>query len=66
MQGQIDRTAPDSWPFVLRVDHLMAITGMGKNKVLDLLQSAEIPGKRVGKNWLVNKADFIQWLRVAN
>jgi len=65
MQELIDRTNPEQWPFVLYVNHVMTITGMGKNKVLDLLQSGDLPAKRVRGRWLVNRDAFISWLKSA-
>lgn len=58
----IDKNNPGSWPYVLHPKHIMAITGMGKNKVLDLLGSGNLPAKRVGGRWLIQRDAFLQWL----
>jgi len=65
MKGIINKTNPEEWPFVLYVSHVMAITGMGKNKTLDLLQTGELPAKRVRGRWLINRDAFITWLKSA-
>ncbi|HNX29720.1 MAG TPA: helix-turn-helix domain-containing protein [Syntrophomonadaceae bacterium] len=59
---KLDINIPDSWPFVLRPQDVMQITGIGKNKILDLLQSGEIPAKRVRGRWLISRDSLLNWL----
>ncbi len=59
----LDTTNPESWPYVLNAQQVMEITKMGKNKVFDLLQSGELPAKRVRGRWLINRDAFLAWLK---
>lgn len=61
----LDQSNPESWPYVLRPVHVMAITGMGKNKMLELLNSGELPGKRVRGRWLINRDALLEWIKTA-
>lgn len=62
MKEIIDKNIPENWPYVLQPNHVMVITHMGKNKVLELLQSGEIPAKRVRGRWLINRDALLNWL----
>lgn len=63
MKVLIDKREPSSWPFVLTVAQIMAITGVGKNKILSLVQTGELPAKRVRGRWLINRESFMAWLK---
>ena len=61
-EKSLDIANPGKWPFILTPKQVMLITGMGKNKTLDLLQSGELPAKRVRGRWLIPKESFLKWL----
>lgn len=37
--NQLDETNPENWPYIMNLTHIMKLSGMGKNKTLDVLQS---------------------------
>jgi predicted DNA-binding transcriptional regulator AlpA len=50
-------------PDVMRVRDVMCATGLGRQKVYELVGTQEIPSKRVGKQFIVYKPNFIKWLQ---
>ena len=50
---------PDALTFI----QVMEITHVGRNLLLRLLNSGEIPAFKMGKLWKVYKKDLIQYLR---
>lgn len=61
-KGTIDRSKPESWPYILHPIQIQQIADMGKNKTLELLNSGELPAKRVRGRWLINRDSFLKWL----
>ena len=53
----------DDYPDVLSFRQVMEITRVGRNLLLRLLNSGEIPAFKIGKLWKVYKKDLIQYLR---
>ena len=53
----------DDYPDVLCFRQVMEITHVGRNLLLRLLNSGEIPAFKMGKLWKVYKKDLIQYLR---
>lgn len=53
----------DDYPDVLSFRQVMEITHVGRNLLLRLLNSGEIPAFKIGKLWKVYKKDLIQYLR---
>ena len=53
----------DDYPDVLSFRQGMEITHVGRNFLLRLLNSGEIPAFKIGKLWKVYKKDLIQYLR---
>lgn len=62
-KGSIDQTNPETWPYILHPVHIQQITDMGKNKTLELLNSGELPAKRVRGRWFINRDAFLTWLK---
>lgn len=48
---------------ILSAQAVSYILGIGKNLTLKLLQSGEIPAKKVGKQWRILKSDLILYLK---
>ena len=53
----------DDYPDVLSFRQVMEIKHVGRNLLLRLLNSGEIPAFKIGKLWKVYKKDLIQYLR---
>lgn len=53
----------DDYPDVLSFRQVMEITHVGRNLLLRLLNSGEIPAFKIGKLWKVYKKELIQYLR---
>lgn len=64
--NKINRNDPISWPYVLTANQVQEITGIGRNKMLDMLQKGEFPSKRVRGRWLINRDALLDWLRKFN
>ena len=47
---------------ILSVYCLMQILGIGKNTALRLVQTGEIPAKKVGGKWRIMKSEVINYL----
>ena len=62
MREKINISDPNSWPYVLRPQQVMEITQIGKNKILELLQSGEMPAKKVHGRWFINRDALLKWL----
>lgn len=58
----LDRTNPETWPFIMRLKEFMFVSGYGKNKALELVQSGELPAKKVRGTWLISKDALLRWL----
>ena len=52
----------DNYPDVLSFRQVMEITHIGRNLLLRLLNSGEIPAFKMGKLWKVYKQDLIQYM----
>ena len=52
----------DNYPDVLSFRQVMEITHVGRNLLLRLLNSGEIPAFKMGKLWKVYKQDLIQYM----
>ena len=52
----------DNYPDVLSFWQVMEITHVGRNLLLRLLNSGEIPAFKMGKLWKVYKQDLIQYM----
>ena len=52
----------DNHPDVLSFRQVMEITHIGRNLLLRLLNSGEIPAFKMGKLWKVYKQDLIQYM----
>lgn len=62
--NKIDRNDPTSWPYVLTANQVGQITGIGRNKRLDMLKKGEIPsGKMIRGRWFINRDALIEWLK---
>lgn len=49
----------------LRVDEVMAILGLGRNKVYEALKRGDIPAKQIGSKWIISKCRFFEWLNTS-
>ncbi|WP_276620614.1 helix-turn-helix domain-containing protein [Syntrophomonas wolfei] len=58
----LDRANPDTWPFIMQLKEFMWVSGYGKNKALELVQSGELPAKKVRGTWLISKDALLRWL----
>ncbi|MDP2857256.1 MAG: helix-turn-helix domain-containing protein [Bacillota bacterium] len=56
------RAALDELPDVLRPSDIIALTGLGKNSVYELLRAKRIPHIRAGRTILVSKATLTRFL----
>ena len=56
------RPALDEMPDVLRPSDIIALTGLGKNSVYELLRTKRIPHIRAGRAILVSKATLVRFL----
>ena len=61
-EAEISRNEPSSWPFILTTKQVQQITGIGRNKLLDMLQTGELPCKRVRGRWFINRDALLNWL----
>lgn len=52
----------DDYPDVMSFKQVMEITHVGRNLLLRLLNSGEIPAFKMGKLWKVYKKGLIQYL----
>jgi len=57
-----DFTNPEEWPYVMKLREVMTVIGCGKNKGLELVQSGELPAKKVRGEWLITKEALLKWL----
>lgn len=48
---------------ILSVECITEILGIGRNTALKLLQSGEIPAKKVGRKWRILKEDVENYVR---
>ncbi len=48
---------------VMSVPDLQKFLRLGKIKVLNLLETGQIPGRKIGTRWRVYREDAINWLR---
>lgn len=55
-------TAWDDVDLVLDVDGLMALLHISEKTALALLNSGEIPARKAGKGWRIDKESVRQWL----
>lgn len=61
-QLQINPADPQNWPYMMTLKDFMAVSGYGKNKALELVQSGELPAKKVRGTWLISKDALLRWL----
>lgn len=53
-----------SLPDVCRVGHLSRMTGLSESAIRTLLRRGELPGRKVGRQWLISRDALIGWLTV--
>lgn len=53
---------PDTWPLLLYFKHVMAITGIGKNKALSMIQSGELPMIKLRGQYVISRKGMLTWL----
>ena len=49
-------------PDVCRVEHLAEPFGLTPGAVRKLLRQGRLPGRRVGRRWLVSRRALLRWL----
>lgn len=52
----------DRFPAVLDHNDIANILGEEKEAILKQCRKGEIPAKKLGKKWIMNKKAFVQWL----
>lgn len=52
----------DQYPMILTFKDVQEILHIGRNLLLDLLHSGELPGFMVGNRWRIRKEDLIQYI----
>ena len=53
----------DEYPAILNFKQVREILHIGKSSLLNLLNSGEIPGFKVGNLWRVCKGDLLLYIR---
>ena len=56
------RPAAGRWPDVLDVPLTAQLLTVSADTVYDLLQRGDLPGRKVGRKWLITKTSVLQWL----
>lgn len=54
------------YPDVLRIEDIMSILKIGKNLAYKLVNEKTIPAKKVGRDWIIAKSKFIEYLLEEN
>lgn len=54
---------PDTWPLLLTLKQVQAITGFGKGKALNLIKSRELPMVKLRGSYIINRDTMINWLQ---
>lgn len=62
MSQQFDRADPSTWPYAMSLRDFMVATNTGKNKALGLVQSGDLPAKKVRGTWIITKDALLKWL----
>ena len=53
---------PETWPVLLNLKNVMAITCIGKSKALALVQSGELPMTKLRGRYVISRDGFLTWL----
>ena len=53
----------DEYPLVLEVKHMTELTGMHQQTIIGALRRGEIPSRRIGRAYAVDRDAFRIWLR---
>lgn len=63
MAGRPRKQVPfESLPDRCTPSDLVKFFGFGNKKIYDMLKSGEIPGKQIGRDWIIPKYKFgVQW-----
>lgn len=59
---KLDRTKPESWPFMLSRTDVKEILGVSNNKVLEIFHRQDFPRIYVGKRLLISKPSFLDYI----
>ncbi|TDX59011.1 helix-turn-helix domain-containing protein [Orenia marismortui] len=51
----------NSLPFSLRVNDLKELLPHGETKIYQMLETGEIPAKKLGGRWIVPRDSFLSW-----
>ena len=62
-QLTIDPTNPETWPVIMTIRDIQAISPMGRIKLLEMAQTGELPARRVRGRWMITRDVFIEWLK---
>lgn len=60
---ELDRTNPESWPFMLSRKEVKEILGVNANRVLEVFHRPDFPKIVLGKRLLVTKPAFLDYLQ---
>ena len=55
----------DKLPYTLGVKDLDELLPHSKTKIYLMLESGELPGKKLGGKWLISRIHFLAWLAAA-
>ncbi len=55
----------NDYPDVLMPEEVMAILGIGKNKIYKLLQSGELQSLKIGKSYRIPKSYLLDYIGVS-
>lgn len=60
---QLDRTNPDTWPFILGTKEVKFILGVGMNKTLEIFHRHDFPRiNYLGSSLKTTKPALLEWL----
>ncbi len=60
---ELDRTNPESWPYMLTRNEVKEILGINANRVLEIFHRPDFPKIILGKRLLVAKPSFLDYLQ---
>lgn len=59
---ELDRTNPESWPYMLTRQEVKEILGVNHNRVLEIFHQPDFPKIVLGRRLLVTKKAFLEYL----
>lgn len=60
---QVDKTRPETWPAIMTLRDVQTVSPFGRNKLLEMANTGEIPVRRIRGRWVINRDVFIAWLK---